>query len=278
MSDLSPQAQRVMQLTREALSPDESAVTALRAALEAQLGPVQAPATPASSAATHGAAAFTKVAVIKLAASALLVGTIVFGAVVLGLRAEHGPLTHAARGVTAPQPSAATRPALVAEPSEPRVPTLAPAAPSTPAASLRSIGDPAARAARGSHASQRAAHDTGRSGKVTQPGSARAQHSDPPAELPEADDLAPELALLREARAALDLHDPQTALSLLDRHAQRYPAGTLQQERLAARALALCALGRGAAAAATARELARIAPGSPYLASVRAACGAEASQ
>jgi hypothetical protein len=87
--------------------------------------------------------------------------------------------------------------------------------------------------------------------------------------------LAPELALLRDARAALDRHDPQTALSLLDRHAQRYPAGTLQQERLATRALALCALGRGAEAAAAARELARVAPGSPYLASVRAACSAE---
>lgn len=111
---------------------------------------------------------------------------------------------------------------------------------------------------------------------MTQPSSARAKHSELPANAPEADDsLAPELALLREARAALDRHDPLTALSLLDRLAQRYPAGTLQQERLAARARALCALGRGAEADATAHELARVAPGSPYLASVRAACGAE---
>jgi hypothetical protein len=273
MSDLSPQAQRIMQLTREALSPDESAVAALRAVLDARLGPVHAPTAPASSAAAHGTTAITKGALLKLAAGALLVGTIVFGVVVFGFRAVHRSEPRAAKALPS---QVAARPALIVEPVDSLVPKLAPDVPSAPTSPVRSVGDPATRAARSSRPAQRAAHDAARSGRVTQPSSARAKHSELPAKAPEADDsLAPELALLREARTALDRHDPQTALSLLDRHAQRYPAGTLQQEQLAARARALCALGRAAEAAATARELARVAPGSPYLASVRAACGAE---
>jgi hypothetical protein len=149
MSDLSPQAQRIMQLTREALSPDESAVAALRAALDARLGPVHAPTAPASSAAAHGATAITKGALLKLAAGALLAGTIVFGVVVLGFRAVHRSEPRAAKAL---ESQVAARSALILEPVDSLVPKLAPAVPSAPTSPVRSVGDPATRAARNSPA------------------------------------------------------------------------------------------------------------------------------
>jgi hypothetical protein len=61
-------------------------------------------------------------------------------------------------------------------------------------------------------------------------------------------------------------------LSLLDRHAKLHPRGTLAEEQLAARALALCALGRAADARAVVVKLERIAPRSPHLPKIRSAC------
>jgi hypothetical protein len=273
MSDLSPQAQRVMQLTREALSPRASEVAALRAALEARLGPLDPEATkPAGAPAPlrEGAAKVTQGTLLKLAALALFAGTAAFGAVRFGLRAGHDVTARPASNTS--WPSAAAQPATLRE----RVALLGPAAPSAQSLPPRAVSDPAPQPTRRVHSSRQV---TVRAGHVTQPPATPAKAPEPPASAPEADDsLGPELALLREARAALDRKDPRTALRLLNRHAQRYPTGTLQQERLAARALALCALGRSSEASAAVHELARVAPGSPYLANVRAGCHAEQSK
>lgn len=57
------------------------------------------------------------------------------------------------------------------------------------------------------------------------------------------DDLSSEMRLLSEARQTI-LEDPAAALSLLDQHRERFPAGALGEERDAYTILALDALAR----------------------------------
>jgi hypothetical protein len=78
--------------------------------------------------------------------------------------------------------------------------------------------------------------------------------------------------LLAEARAALRDGDPQRALRLTEQHAQRFGEGALAEEALAARILALCALGRREQGRAGVAALERMAPNSPQLGRVRTAC------
>ncbi len=85
--------------------------------------------------------------------------------------------------------------------------------------------------------------------------------------------VAQELRLLAEARAALRDGDPERALVLTDRHRARFGAGAMTEEALAARILALCALGRVEEGRAASAQLERLAPSSPQLDGVRAACG-----
>jgi hypothetical protein len=59
-----------------------------------------------------------------------------------------------------------------------------------------------------------------------------------------ADVLQQELELMGRARAALRDADPERALLLLDEHARRFPAATLEQERERSRLTALCQVGR----------------------------------
>ncbi|KYF49516.1 hypothetical protein BE04_37450 [Sorangium cellulosum] len=92
-----------------------------------------------------------------------------------------------------------------------------------------------------------------------------------------------ELALLRAAQGALRAGDAGAqgalragdagrALALLEEHAAEFRAGTLRQERMAARVFALCALGRIDEARAEAARFLRDAPRSPLAERVRAAC------
>jgi hypothetical protein len=86
--------------------------------------------------------------------------------------------------------------------------------------------------------------------------------------------LAEEVALL--ARAAADLNSGRNAEALreLDQHRRLFPNGQLTQERRAARARALCALGRREEAKG---ELLRMAQhGSPDVARTRQLCGFDA--
>jgi hypothetical protein len=83
--------------------------------------------------------------------------------------------------------------------------------------------------------------------------------------------LADETRLLREADRALRGGSPETAIALLDEHAQRFPDGVLAPERSAERMVALCQLGRADASTAT-RFLANRSS-SPLAARIRQACG-----
>jgi hypothetical protein len=81
-------------------------------------------------------------------------------------------------------------------------------------------------------------------------------------------DLAAELALIRQARAA----KPEQALALLDRHRREFPKGALISEREALRAAASCALDRLDDARAALTRLAALEPGPLLRQRVEVAC------
>jgi hypothetical protein len=81
--------------------------------------------------------------------------------------------------------------------------------------------------------------------------------------------LAEEVEILSRAQTELHAGRFAGALRVLDEHAQKFPRGTLAQERVAARIQALCGAGRVTEASA---ELGRLSPGSLHEARARAAC------
>jgi hypothetical protein len=102
-----------------------------------------------------------------------------------------------------------------------------------------------------------------------------ARHSDParPALARRVrDGLSEEVAIL--SRAETDLHGnrPELALLALDEHERRFGHGVLEEERMAARVQALCALGRTAEADAELARLARMSPNSPHTERSRQVC------
>jgi hypothetical protein len=88
------------------------------------------------------------------------------------------------------------------------------------------------------------------------------------------DSLPEEVAILSRAETDLRSGKPDSALKLLNEHERKFPNGILTEERIAARAQALCALGRNVEADA---QLARLSPKSLHGAQVSQACGARKS-
>jgi hypothetical protein len=85
-------------------------------------------------------------------------------------------------------------------------------------------------------------------------------------------DLDAEVALLREADAALRRGDSKAALAALATHAHDFPRGALAQEREGVRAIALCRGGRLAEGIAKAQRFVNSAPKSPLGTRIRSAC------
>jgi hypothetical protein len=83
------------------------------------------------------------------------------------------------------------------------------------------------------------------------------------------DALAREVALLSRATSALRAGHPAAALKTLADHQRRFPTGALVEERRAAKAQALCLLGRVGEGRA---ELARLTPQSPAAATAQQVC------
>jgi hypothetical protein len=86
------------------------------------------------------------------------------------------------------------------------------------------------------------------------------------------DQLRDETEALRSAQQALRDGHAQQALALLELQDARFAEGVLQQERAAARVLALCQAGSVAQARAQAESFERRWPRSPLFARVRFAC------
>ncbi len=89
------------------------------------------------------------------------------------------------------------------------------------------------------------------------------------------DRLAQEVALLSRATSALRSGRAEDALKALGEHQSQFPKGVLAEERGAARAQALCALGRRSEAEVELARLAKSAPQSPQAARARQACSAK---
>jgi hypothetical protein len=83
------------------------------------------------------------------------------------------------------------------------------------------------------------------------------------------DRLAQEVALLSSATKSLNAGRAAEALKVLDEHQRKFPGGLLTEERRAARAQALCSLGRISEGKS---ELARLAPRSPAAARAQQVC------
>lgn len=81
--------------------------------------------------------------------------------------------------------------------------------------------------------------------------------------------LAEEVALLSKATSALNAGRAQEALNTLAEHQRKFPHGVLTVERRAARAQALCLLGRKTEAE---RELEGLSPSSPQAVQARQLC------
>jgi hypothetical protein len=86
-------------------------------------------------------------------------------------------------------------------------------------------------------------------------------------------DVEGEVALLAEAQKALAAGNPARALQFLDEHATTYPRGALGPERGVVRVVALCKLGRFAAARRDAAAFLNEDATSPLADRIRAACG-----
>ena len=88
---------------------------------------------------------------------------------------------------------------------------------------------------------------------------------------PPPDELPAELSLLAQAQGALAKGDGESALTILDEHAKKFPNGTLAQERNAARCIALCVAGRPDAIAHAKSFIAQH-PDSPLISRIQRAC------
>ncbi len=96
-----------------------------------------------------------------------------------------------------------------------------------------------------------------------------------PAARSKQDRLAQEVALLSSATKSLNAGRAAEALKTLDEHQRKFPGGLLTEERRAARAQALCSLGRISEGQS---ELARLAPRSPAAARAKQVCDRASSK
>ena len=101
---------------------------------------------------------------------------------------------------------------------------------------------------------------------------ARPESVPAPERAPTLDSLDPELTLLRQAQEDLRAGVPAQALRRLDEYDRRFGKGTLNEERRAIGAIALCQTHPGPAAQAQAERFLRAAPQSPLAGRVRSAC------
>ncbi len=195
----------------------------------------------------------------KVAAATAIVGAVAIGATVTpwdrltGIPDQHGKSVR--KQVTSKvAPRAPDEQAV--ESSVPEATTTETAAPEATAEETAAPEPPA---------EQEPAHGAALSGSST-PRIRKARPADGRAELQK------EVALLRSAQRWLRQNEPAQALEILGLHSYWYPNGLLRQERRAARAIALCQLGRIKEGRKEAKLLLAESPRSPLWPRVRRSC------
>jgi hypothetical protein len=251
MSDLSPDAQRLLRDARAFDEPSAADAQRVHASVLAKVG-IAVGAGAGVTAATTSIAASPAAA---LAVTAMKLGAAIVVA---------GGLATASYVALRP-PSSKPRPALVAVVEAPKAPLPVPEAPGPEAQAPSSVNDIAPRIveAQPSHAKGGRSR---RGGPAPVDQAERAPRATPP-------DLEGEARLLEQADADLRRGDAQAALGRLAEHAAQYPSGALREEREGIRVVALCRAGREAEGKAAADRFLARSPRSTLAARIRAACG-----
>lgn len=237
MSELNPDARRLVDLARQARTPGESDKLriaerlAVPLATGAALGSAVGLAKAATGAEVASAGGWLSSLGAKVTAAVAV--TAVGGAVVVSQLAAPAPEAQPQPTPVAPAPQQVTLPAA-------RAPEPIPAAPEP------AVSEP-----------------------IVQPKASAAPSVQP------APELAQEAALLHEAQAAWRAGQSARALELASQHAQRFPRSQLANERDVLRVLSLCKLGQVQAAKQIGARLLSKAKGSPWYQSVAGSCAAE---
>jgi len=310
MSDLDPEEEAVLETARRALTPPELVTRRMRAALVAKLaapGVIAASSAAAASgaavasgsavatsaavsstavsstAAVSGSAVATSAAIsgsaaplAAVAGSALASGTQIAASAVF-LKAALGVAT-AAVLATATSPywlpaTTGTRPSSpAATPAHVAPGNVAPA----PARPLARRAAPVTQAATAASPAAPSRETVAAPQRSTAEAAANATPT--PSHDAPAVKLQGELDGLRHAQQALQGGQPRRALELLSQLDAEYPASSLWQEREVARVLALCGVGRAAAARQIAQRVLAASPNSLYASRIQASCAGPSTQ
>jgi hypothetical protein len=271
MDELSARARRVLDLVKDADVPAPDVQQRVERALSARIAGGAGPSTALLGKSTSPLAAKALVP-LGLAAS-------VAGAGWFGLRSEP------ASPISAQPPSAILSSTQLAPRVSTPPPVESPRPVVTPTAPRPAVRKPAPR----SVSPPTAAHAVDPSTPPTSQGARPARETPTPLTTFDAVDTTPaapaaertrdpllaETAALKEAQHALRSGDTDHALQLLSDQDQAFAGGSLQQERAAARILALCQAGRAEQARALAARFVERWPRSALRARVTSACRAE---
>ena len=246
MNNLGPEARSMLEAARGAEAPSRAERDRIKHAVLLRVATVGVASVAAGGAAAMSVA--TKVTVVALTVAVLGGGT----AAVWTWKA-HPPL-----------PAAPTRAALshAARRIPPAPPAQPVAAPEAPLILQEPRPQPLVPEARRREVVR---------GETRRSGAAPVVESTP-APAPTLGSLDPELTALRKAQEDLRAGLPAQALRRLAEYDRRFGAGTLNQERRAIGAIALCQVHPGPAAQAQAERFLRAAPESPLAERVRSAC------
>jgi hypothetical protein len=249
MNDLGPEARSLLEAARGADAPTRADRARIKHAVALRVATVGA-----TSMAAGGAVAMTLAT--KVTVAALTVAVLGGGSASLWAWKAHTAAPPAALHPTAPRRSASRTP-----PALPFQPVAAPEAPAVVEEPRPKPQPPEVRRREAVRGETRPAETA----SVPVVMSA-------PAPRPALDSLDPELTVLRQAQEDLRAGLPAQALRRLAEYDRRFGKGTLNEERRAIGAIALCQAHPGSAAQAQAERFLRTAPQSPLAGRVRSAC------
>jgi hypothetical protein len=231
--ELDPDAQRILELTREARAPSLDDKVRVEGKLSQLL----------QIAALSGAAGASAATITKPASAALALKWVAVLGVPALVAAAAGTLHWSAPAAPPSTPAPLSAPAL-------------PKAPANPQAEQPAVMEESAQAAL---ATEKPAASAPRAREKSRPEK-------------EVDTLNQELDLLHQAQAAWRKQNPGEALALLAQHRQKFPKSVLGPEREALRVLSLCAAGRTREAKDVARRAFGKGERSPVRASIEQSC------
>jgi hypothetical protein len=261
VSKLSPEAAAVLAAARKDLGASAEVVARVRSAVAAHVDAEPAPSAVKRRTISSAVARPTSIVVLAVVGSALVTGY------VASSRTE---APHANAGPAEP-PAANARPS--DPPHDDRTPSeLVDPIPTLPLTSLPDRPLPPAERSVRTH-EPRVAPAAPRTAIAPEMDRATARATTT-TRATTTDDLMEESQLLRSAQVDLQAHRAGAAMTSLDEHAARFPAGVLREERLTLRVLVLCETGEIDAARRARVELDRSFPATSHASRLANSCAA----